>query len=106
MEPIPFLVEYVVLIVSVAFFSLVGYLFFHDIVIAFLNGVLLYVLLYRAYYDMHKDRWKPYAIGISVGIIVEWMLPPLPHLWPITIVLLVDFVVVEILRLAHKRRRR
>jgi hypothetical protein len=98
------LASVIMLLVSVVFFALLGTLFFHDIVTALINGLILYVLLYRAYFDLMKMRYRPYIIGLVAGFILELMLPPLPPLWPITFVVMVVFLVVETMRYLEARK--
>ena len=94
-----------VLIVSIVFFAVMGQLFFHDVIITLLNGLLLYVLLYRAYFDLQvKDRWKAYLIALCIGLVLTLILPPLPPLWPITFVVIVVFVCIELTRVYVMKR--
>ena len=96
----------IALVVSVLFFATLGALFWNELVIALVNGVILYILLYRAYFDLREGRLKPYLIGLVVGAIVVFFMPPLPPLWPITLVVMLNFAVVEILRVAVKGKKR
>ncbi|MEK6823377.1 MAG: hypothetical protein AABY13_06095 [Nanoarchaeota archaeon] len=94
----------IVFLVSLVFFAVLGALVLKDIVVALLNGVILYLLLYRAYFDLMKGRFKPYLIGLAIGITAVLLLPSLPQLWDITMVVIVTFVVVEALRVYHKKK--
>jgi len=77
------------------------------IVAIILNCSILYFLLYRAYFDLKKGRRRWYFIGALLGIVAVFLLPPTALLWPVTFIVLVTFVVVELARLAlvNKRRR-
>ena len=100
------LAEFLVLLATIVFFSVMGIVYFHDIITALLNGVILYFLLYRAYFDLKKGRWKPYAIGLAIGVVFAWILPPLRPLWDITFVVIVVFCTVEMLRLQNEKKKK
>lgn len=93
-------------VVMVALFTVVlavlmAGLFLLDVFIALLNALILYALLYRAYFDLRKGRWKPYMTGLGIGVLLALLLPSLSPLWPVTLVVVITFVVVETMRLTR-----
>jgi hypothetical protein len=102
----PWLASTIVLILSVIVFAAIGALFFNNIIVAVLNGIILYLLLYRAFYDWKKGRVKPYVIGLLIGIALALLLPKLEPLWPITFIVIIIFVVVETMRVFEKRKKK
>ena len=96
----------ILLIATIAFSWVLGDLFLSDVLVTLLNGAIIYFLLYRAYFDLQKGRWKPYLIGLVIGAVLVYLMPPLDPIWDITLVLLLVFCSVEIMRMFHNKKRR
>jgi hypothetical protein len=80
---------------------LVSWLFrplFPNVVVVILNALLLYLLLYRAYYDLRKGRWLYYLAALVIAALLVYSLPGLAPFWPITLVVILIFIMIEVAR--------
>ncbi len=96
------LVLFIVLIV------LLGYIFTATIIEVILNGVLIYLIVLRAWTELvKKARTKEYIVGIAVALILYFIKGNVvPQLWAITTFLVITFIVAEIAHLFMKRRKK
>jgi peptidoglycan biosynthesis protein MviN/MurJ (putative lipid II flippase) len=79
---------------------------FPSVIAVLLNALLLYLLLYRAYFDLRKGRWRWYVGALVIGVLVALWLTPYPPFWPITIAVVVVFLVIEVARALGVFRKR
>jgi len=94
-----------VLVGAVVLAILLVYYFAIDVITVLINGVIIYAVLYRAYFDLQKGRWRPYAIGTVGGMLTAFAFPRIWLFWDVTVVVAVASVLVEILRMKYGRKR-
>jgi hypothetical protein len=96
------------LILFIILLVLIGVIFTQTVITLLINGVLIYLILIRAWTELvKKARTKEYIIGIVVALLVYFIRGnAVSQLWTITTFLVIAFVVAEISHLFLGMRRK
>lgn len=95
----------IALIVIIAFFAYLGWIFFFSILELLINGVLIYVLFLRAYVEIIRERKHYFYLGgAAFAMIVYYFLRNFlsgVYVWDITTYLLLAFIFAQAGQLIH-----
>lgn len=88
----------IAVIALVVLAALISFFFTASLIVVLLNAILLYALLLRAYADLQKGRWQWYLAALVIAALVVYQMKSLPPFWPITLVVILVFLMIEIAR--------
>jgi hypothetical protein len=96
------------LVLFILLIVLLGYIFTATIIEVVLNGVLIYLILLRAWTELvRKARTKEYIIGAVAALLICFIRGNVvPQLWTMTTFLAITFIVAEIAHLFFIKRKK
>jgi hypothetical protein len=96
------------LVLFILLLALIGVIFTATIIELVLNGVLIYLILLRAWTELvRKARTKEYIIGAVAALLIYFIRGNIvPQLWAITTFLITAFIIAEIAHLFLRGRKK
>lgn len=95
------------LILFILLLVLIGFIFTQTVITLLINGVLIYLILIRAWTELtKKGRTREYIIGAVVALIIHLVKGNvISMLWPVTTFLVITFIIAEIAHMFLKKRK-
>lgn len=96
------------LILFILLLVLIGFIFTQTVITLLINGVLIYLILIRAWTELtKKGRTREYVIGAVVALILHLIKGNvISMLWPVTTFLVITFIIAEISHMFLRRRKK
>lgn len=91
------------LILFIVLLVLIGFIFTQTVLTLALNGIIIYLIAIRMWVELKKGRFKEYAIGGVVALVVYLFKGNLfSGLWKLTTFLIIWFIASEIIHYLMK----